>query len=97
MAPSNRNHEVDYAGTPPPVRTKPTTGDQRHEQEEFMSIRRLPLLLSTLFFSLSIFGETLPTPERIAPHSYAWIGPYGPPTKENQGFRMIELVNSLPL
>ena len=33
-------------------------------------------------------GEVLPPPQKIAPHSYVWIGPYGPPNKENQGFRM---------
>ena len=27
-------------------------------------------------------------PQQVAPHSYAWIGPYGPPSEENQGFRM---------
>lgn len=33
-------------------------------------------------------GDVLPTLQQVAPHSYAWIGPYGPPSKENQGFRM---------
>lgn len=53
-----------------------------------MNIPRLSLLLSSLFLSFTVLGETLPTPERLAPHSHAWIGPYGPPTKKNQGFRM---------
>jgi glyoxylase-like metal-dependent hydrolase (beta-lactamase superfamily II) len=30
----------------------------------------------------------LPTPQQVGSHSWAWVGPYGPPTKENQGFRM---------
>jgi len=33
-------------------------------------------------------APTLPAPQQVAPHSWAWVGPYGPPTKENQGFRM---------
>jgi glyoxylase-like metal-dependent hydrolase (beta-lactamase superfamily II) len=33
-------------------------------------------------------GNNLPEPVRISEHAWAWIGPYGPPTKENQGFRM---------
>jgi len=30
----------------------------------------------------------LPPAAQTGAHSYAWIGPYGPPTRENQGFRM---------
>jgi glyoxylase-like metal-dependent hydrolase (beta-lactamase superfamily II) len=33
-------------------------------------------------------GDTLPEPIRVSEHAWAWIGPYGPPTRENQGFRM---------
>lgn len=30
----------------------------------------------------------LPAPAQVSEHTWAWIGPYGPPTLENQGFRM---------
>ncbi len=30
----------------------------------------------------------LPQPREVGAHAYAWIGPYGPPTAENHGFRM---------
>ena len=30
----------------------------------------------------------LPPPQKISAHVYAWIGPHGGPTKENQGYRM---------
>lgn len=47
----------------------------------------LLIVLSAVFVRVSL-AAGLPDPIKIAPHSYAWIGPYGPPTKENQGFRM---------
>jgi glyoxylase-like metal-dependent hydrolase (beta-lactamase superfamily II) len=43
------------------------------------------LLLQQAFAGV---GNTLPEPVRISEHAWTWIGPYGPPTKENQGFRM---------
>jgi glyoxylase-like metal-dependent hydrolase (beta-lactamase superfamily II) len=43
------------------------------------------LLLQAGFVSA---GNNLPEPVRISEHAWVWIGPYGPPTKENQGFRM---------
>ncbi len=46
----------------------------------------MTLLGLTMSFAAS--GDALPAPQQVAPHSYAWIGPYGPPSKENQGFRM---------
>ena len=49
---------------------------------------RLASLALGLLFSLNALGGTLPPPQQVAPHSYAWIGPYGPPSEENQGFRM---------
>ena len=52
---------------------------------------RLNNLLVFAFISLlPLVGFTgpLPPPEQTGAHSYAWIGPYGPPTRENQGFRM---------
>ncbi|MFV2056729.1 MAG: MBL fold metallo-hydrolase, partial [Thiohalomonadales bacterium] len=33
-------------------------------------------------------ADILPTPDQISEHVYAWIGPYGGPSKENNGFRM---------
>lgn len=53
-------------------------------------MRLIKLIVLTLFMSIPVasFADILPAPRQIAPHSYAWIGPYGPPTKENQGFRM---------
>lgn len=41
------------------------------------------------FHSNMVFGEEILTqPTRVSEHVSAWIGPYGPPTKENRGFRM---------
>ena len=33
-------------------------------------------------------GEILPAPVKVSEHVYAWIGPFGGPTKENKGYRM---------
>jgi len=44
-----------------------------------------------LLVTLSPFSQAdkiLPAPEKIAPHSYAWIGPLPGPSFENQGYRM---------
>lgn len=30
----------------------------------------------------------LPPPQKVSPHVYAWIGPYGGPSRENRGYRM---------
>lgn len=32
--------------------------------------------------------DMLPQPVEVSEHAWAWIGPYGPPTAENRGFRM---------
>jgi len=32
--------------------------------------------------------KILPPPQKISPHVYAWIGPYGGASKENHGYRM---------
>ena len=32
--------------------------------------------------------KILPPPQQVSPHVYAWIGPYGGPSKENHGYRM---------
>ncbi|MCF7991957.1 MAG: MBL fold metallo-hydrolase [Thiohalocapsa sp.] len=47
-----------------------------------------PLLLALLIPQLSAAEPLLPEPEKVAAHSWAWVGPYGPPTAENRGFRM---------
>ena len=50
---------------------------------------RLCLALIALSMSaLSPAGDLLPAPRQISSHVWAWIGPYGPPTRENGGFRM---------
>jgi len=49
---------------------------------------RLLLLVLGSALPLVVSGGTLPTPKKVGLHSYVWMGPYGPPTKENQGFRM---------
>lgn len=53
-------------------------------------MRLITLAALTLLTSIPVasYAEILPIPRQLAPHSYAWIGPYGPPTKENRGFRM---------
>ena len=33
-------------------------------------------------------AKILPPPQKISEHVYAWIGPYNPPNKQNQGYRM---------
>jgi len=53
-----------------------------------MRIQNLFLTLLIWFTSEHILAAELPDPVQVAPHSYAWIGPYGPPTRENRGFRM---------
>jgi len=53
-----------------------------------MRILYICLLLLNLVMTNSAHAANLPQPTKLAPHSYAWIGPYGPPTKENKGFRM---------
>ncbi|HYQ72289.1 MAG TPA: MBL fold metallo-hydrolase, partial [Gammaproteobacteria bacterium] len=50
-----------------------------------ITIAALTLLTS---IPVASFADILPIPRQLAPHSYAWIGPYGPPAEENRGFRM---------
>lgn len=45
-------------------------------------------LLALLLPALSLAAELLPAPRQVSEHTWAWIGPYGPPTRENGGFRM---------
>ncbi len=53
-----------------------------------MKRTRLIGLFLSLLMPLSAISDILPEAQQIAVHSYAWIGPYGPPSKDNQGFRM---------
>jgi len=47
------------------------------------------LALMSLFLpALAGAGNNLPEPTQVTTHAWAWIGPYGPPTKANRGFRM---------
>ncbi len=45
-------------------------------------------LFALLIPTLSMAGDPLPAPRQVSDHAWAWIGPYGPPTRENGGFRM---------
>ncbi|MBL3600592.1 MAG: MBL fold metallo-hydrolase [gamma proteobacterium endosymbiont of Lamellibrachia anaximandri] len=50
---------------------------------------RIYITLFTLLMPiLSLGGDLLPAPRQVSDHAWAWIGPYGPPTRENGGFRM---------
>lgn len=53
-----------------------------------MCIHRIFLAMLIWTASQSVPAAGLNDPIKVAPHSYAWIGPYGPPTQENWGFRM---------
>jgi len=47
--------------------------------------------LALLSLFLPVFASasnSLPEPTQVSSHAWAWIGPYGPPAKENEGFRM---------
>ena len=45
-------------------------------------------LFALLLPALSLAGNSLPALRQVSDHTWAWIGPYGPPTRENGGFRM---------
>ncbi len=50
---------------------------------------RIYIVLSALLMPvLSKASDLLPAPRQVSDHTWAWIGPYGPPTRENDGFRM---------
>ena len=55
----------------------------------FVSMSVLMLMTAA---SVSVHAEVsksiLPPPQKVSAHVYAWIGPYGGPNKENQGYRM---------
>lgn len=44
--------------------------------------------LFSLFLVLPVGASSIPEPQKINDHCWAWIGPYGPPTRDNGGFRM---------
>lgn len=39
-------------------------------------------------FAVAASADILPPPQKISPHVYAWIGPYGGPSQANRGYRM---------
>ncbi|MBI3563517.1 MAG: MBL fold metallo-hydrolase [Gammaproteobacteria bacterium] len=42
-----------------------------------------------LFIAIGeLHAAILPAPQQVSPHCWAWIGPYGPASKANQGYRM---------
>lgn len=49
------------------------------------ALAALGLLLSPV---ATAADSPLPAPVQVSDHTWAWIGPYGPPSKENRGFRM---------
>lgn len=49
---------------------------------------RLPQLLLLLCAAAAHAGPVIPDPQKVSEHAWAWIGPYGPPARENSGFRM---------
>jgi len=53
-----------------------------------MRLTTLLALAVSPFLSSAALADALLALQQVGPHSYAWIGPYGPPTKENEGFRM---------
>ena len=59
----------------------------------FNQIRAVLFLLLTITSSAATAAEgtpkqILPPPQQVSEHVYAWIGPLGSPSKENQGYRM---------
>jgi len=38
--------------------------------------------LFSLFLVLPVGASSLPEPQKINDHCWAWIGPYGPPTRD---------------
>ncbi len=55
-----------------------------------MQTKLLVVIISygLLLLTNSAQARILPEPQQISSHTWAWIGPYGPPSKTNQGFRM---------
>lgn len=52
----------------------------------------MSLLMAVFSITATAAEDTLkpvlPAPQRVSEHVYAWIGPLGSPSKENQGYRM---------
>ena len=48
----------------------------------------LVLTIAVIPVALAAPAKILPPPQQVSPHVYAWIGPYGGPSKENRGYRM---------
>ncbi len=48
----------------------------------------LLILMSAMTVSAWAATPILPAPTRVSEHLYAWIGPHGPASAENRGFRM---------
>ncbi|MCP4287384.1 MAG: MBL fold metallo-hydrolase, partial [Gammaproteobacteria bacterium] len=51
-------------------------------------LRLYVTLFALLISTPSMASDLLPAPRQVSDHAWAWIGPYGPPTRENGGFRM---------
>ena len=48
----------------------------------------LTMIIATLPLAHAAPAKILPPPQQVSAHVYAWIGPYGGPSKENRGYRM---------
>lgn len=48
----------------------------------------LAIVCTALLSCAAAQAMDLPQPHQVSKHAWAWIGPYGPPTAENRGFRM---------
>lgn len=51
-------------------------------------LRLYSAIFALLIPTLSIGSTLLPAPRQVSDHAWAWIGPFGPPSRENGGFRM---------
>lgn len=49
---------------------------------------RLVAALLAAFLARPGIADVLPEPQQVSPNAWAWIGPYGGPSKANRGFRM---------
>lgn len=59
-----------------------------HYHAKTATLRRGLGLLALVLPGLACAGNSPPEPTRVSTNAWAWVGPYGPPTRENQGFRM---------
>lgn len=60
------------------------------QESSMKTITKTLLLLTLSLCSTQLFASSgiLPKPEKIALHTYVWIGPLPGPDKQNQGYRM---------